>query len=250
MSPDTTLIILALAFMAGLSTLIGVALALILGENNRAISIGMGFSAGIMLCISFIDLIPEALAISSSIHVWYAIILGVVLLAMLHYIIPHIHLFDEINIGPYTKPGLFHTALLVAIGLILHDLPEGFAMANAYVSSPNLGILVAISILLHNIPEQFAIALPAVQTHKPWFLFATAFLASLAEPVGAILGISMLYISPEMHAILLGFAAGAMIYVSLHELLPIARQYAGIRWSWLGILSSLFIYALLHYALV
>lgn len=243
-------IILFLSALAGLSTLIGVGLALLIGRNDRAVSLGMGFSAGLMVCMSLLDLIPEALSLGTPSIVWSSALAGAGLIALLHYVIPHIHLQAEVDVGPYATKTPIHTSLLVAVGLVLHDFPEGFAMASAYLSSPHLGVLVAIVIMLHNIPEQFAIAMPAVKTRNRRFLYGTAFLAALAEPAGAIFGLVVTSIVPALHAVLLAFAAGAMLYVSLHELLPLARRFAGLRWVVWGIIVSLILYALLHQLLI
>lgn len=246
MDLNSAAIILSLSTLAGLATLIGVGLALLIGRNEHAVSLGMGFSAGIMVCMSLLDLLPGALALTSPIMVWTTALAGAGLIALLHYVIPHIHLQAEVDVGPYPTKTPLHTSLLVAAGLVLHDFPEGFAMASAYHSSPRLGVMVAFVILLHNIPEQFAIAMPAVKTRNKRFLFGTAFVAALAEPLGALLGILIVNIEPGLHAGLLSFAAGAMIYVSLHELLPMARRYAGLGWVGLGIMLGLFLYALMH----
>lgn len=80
-------------------------------------------------------------------------------MASLHVIIPHTHLVEE---SGRIDARMLESAYLVAFGLILHDFPEGFAMANSYVASPSSGVLVALAIALHNIPEEFAMAAPAV----------------------------------------------------------------------------------------
>lgn len=246
MDSQTALIILALASLAGLATLLGVGLALWLGRNERAISLGMGLSAGLMVCMSLLDLLPGAMAYATATTVWAAALLGAGAIAILHYVIPHIHLQEELAIGPYKSRSMLHASLLVAFGLVLHDFPEGMALANAYVASPKLGLLVAIAILLHNIPEQFAIAMPAVKTGRKRLLFIMAFVAGLAEPLGALLGIILINLEPGWHAAMMALAAGAMIYVSFHELLPLARRFAAPVWVLSGILLGVLLYLLIQ----
>ena len=148
---STYIAVLLLAFLSVLTTLLGVTLAIYVGKNERAITIGIGFSAGIMLLISFFELIPEAIDKTNITTTSVACILGVLVVAVLHWLIPHTHLIEEK--GAFNQTAL-KSAYLVAFGLILHDVPEGFAMANSYIASPSLGILVALAIAIHNIPEK------------------------------------------------------------------------------------------------
>ncbi|WP_235373005.1 ZIP family metal transporter [Solemya velum gill symbiont] len=143
------------------------------------------------------------------------------------------------------RPNLLRTAYLVAFGLILHDVPEGFAMANSYIASPSLGILMAIAIAIHNVPEEFAMAVPIVAVKKRRFLYTAAFLSGLAEPVGAIIGLVAVHFHPALNSFFMAFAAGAMIFVSIHELLPMARRYHKIHLFVLGSVISVFVYMLL-----
>ena len=154
--------IILLSLLSGITTLIGVILAYFIKKNVKLICAGIGFSAGIMLFISFLELLPEAAKATSLFSAFLALILGILFIASLNFIIPHTHFVKE-------KGKLnwhLRVAYLVAFGLILHDFPEGFAMANSYILAPRLGLLVALSIAIHNIPEEFAMAIPLVLTKK------------------------------------------------------------------------------------
>jgi ZIP family zinc transporter len=140
---------------------------------------------------------------------------------------------------------LIHSAYLVAFGLILHDVPEGFAMANAYVAAPKLGVLVAVGIALHNLPEEFAMAAPLVMLRSRRALYGAAVLSAMAEPVGAVIGLVALGIMPALNAHFLAFAAGAMLFVSIHELVPMAKRYHHPGLFMWGMLLSAVVYALL-----
>ena len=234
--------VLLLAFLSVLTTLLGVALAIYIGKNERAIAIGIGFSAGIMLLISFFELVPEAVSEIGMGTALVAVTLGMLIIAALHWIIPHTHLVEEK--GAFSQT-LLKTAYLVAFGLILHDVPEGFAMANSYIASPSLGVLVALAIAIHNIPEEFAMAVPIVMVKKRRFLYTAAFLSGLAEPLGAVIGLVAVHFHPALNPLFMAFAAGAMIFVSVHELLPMARSPPKRLGLSLGIIISVFIYTLL-----
>ena len=133
--------------------------------------------------------------------------------AALHWIIPHTHLVEE--------PGIFNSALLrtaylVAFGLILHDVPEGFAMA-----------------------------VPIVKLRRRHFLYTAAFLSGLAEPLGAAIGLVAVQVNPGLNPLFMAFAAGAMIFVSAHELLPMAQRYGNTALFVTGGIASVFVYVVL-----
>ena len=232
-----------LALLSGMTTLIGVALAIHSTKSPRSIAFGIGFSTGIMLLVSFFELLPAAITTSNLRQALIALMSGACFLAALHWLIPHTHLFKE-N-GKFINVRLIRSAYLVAFGLILHDIPEGFAMANSFLTSPSLGFFVAAAIALHNIPEEFAIAVPAVTLHNKQFLYKTAFISGLAEPAGAALGLYAAYLSAALVPFFLGFAAGAMIFVSLHELVPMAKRYCHIHIFVLGITVSILVHVML-----
>ncbi|MFP3874516.1 MAG: ZIP family metal transporter [Thiohalophilus sp.] len=242
LSSITYIAVLLLAFLLVFTTLLGVTLAIYVGKNDRAIAVGIGFSAGIMLVVSFLELIPGSMVGAGLESALVAFVLGVVIITGLHWLIPHTHLVDEQ--GPFPA-GLLRTAYLVVFGLILHDVPEGFAMANAYIASPSLGVLVALAIALHNIPEEFAMAVPIVMIRRKRFLYLAAFLSGLAEPLGAIIGLVAAHFHPMLNPLFMAFAAGAMVFISVHELLPMARRYQQTRLFALGALLSVLVYAVL-----
>jgi ZIP family zinc transporter len=218
----TSAAVLLLSLLSCGTVLAGVALALRLRENARALAAGIGFSVGIMVLISMFELFPEsagAIGFGATLGMAGA---GAALAWMAHAVIPHTHLVRESGIADLA---LVRAAYLVAFGLILHDVPEGFAMANAYVASPALGVLVAVAIALHNVPEEFAMAVPLVMLRRKGSLYGAAVLSALAEPVGAVIGLVAVGIAPSLNGHFLALAAGAMLFVSLHELLPMAQRY-------------------------
>jgi len=235
-------VIILLSLMSCLTVGLGVALAHWLRENARALATGIGFSAGIMIVISAWELIPESIGAMGVVRTLGSTAAGAVLVWSAHLVIPHTHLFQEKGIAERT---LLRSAYLVAFGLILHDVPEGFAMANSYVASPALGVLVALAIALHNVPEEFAMAVPLVMLRSKASLLGAAILSALAEPLGAIIGLAAVGMAPSLNAHFLAFAAGAMLFVSIHELVPMAKRYRHLAFFFWGIVLSLLVYALL-----
>jgi len=242
MLSTTYLAVILLASLSIISTIIGVALAIYFKKSIKGIVIGIGFSAGIMLLISFFELIPESFVAAGIFKTLIALFLGVLLIYILNLIIPHTHLFRE---KAQTNSHLLKTAYLVAFGLILHDFPEGFAMASSYIHSPSLGLLIALAIAIHNIPEEFAMAVPILLTKKKKLLFKAAFLSAIAEPAGAIIGLIAVGFLPGLNPLFMAFAAGAMIFISIHELLPMAHKYKRTSLFILGIVLSMIVYLLL-----
>lgn len=237
------LAVILLSCLSILTTLAGVMLALKFRDSKRGIAIGIGFSAGIMLVISFAELLPAAAIEAGTLTTIMTATLGGVLLFGLHWVVPHKHLVEEHDgIGG----GALRSAYLVVFGLILHDFPEGFAMANSYIASPSLGILVALAIAIHNLPEEFAMAVPAVLMKRKRFLYGSAVVSALAEPLGAILGLFFVGIAPALNPLLMAFAAGAMIFVSIHELIPMAKRHGNLPLFGVGLVLSVVMYLILN----
>ncbi len=241
MIPTTYIAIILLSFLSVITTLIGVGLALCFKKSDKGIAIGIGFSAGIMLVISFLELLPEAINTAGFIPSLISLIFGILLIFSLNFIIPHFHYHKEKGKLSWQVK----TAYLVALGLILHDFPEGFAMANSYIYNPSLGILVAVSIAIHNIPEEFAMAVPLILAKKKKALISLAILSGLAEPFGAVLGLFAVSIAPTLNPLFMAFAAGAMIFISVHELYPMAQKYKKLNDFALGIILSILTYFVL-----
>lgn len=241
MSPNVIIILLAIA--SGLTSLAGVVFAFFFERRVRCIVAGMGFSTGLMLMISVFELIPESLlasGLSMTLGITFA---GAIFLGVLDYVIPHTEL---IRAKGRLNGYLVKAAYLVAFGLMLHDIPEGFAMASSYAYRAGLGLFIAISIAAHNFAEGFAMAIPLVITQEKSFLVKLALMSALAEPFGAVLGIAAASLVPGLTPLMMAFAAGAMIYVSVHELMPLAQRYGRIWVFLVGMGFSVVIYLLMH----
>ncbi len=257
MFPDQYLAAFTLTLLAGLSTSIGALIAFIpSARSDRFLSLGLGFSAGVMIYISFVEILPESqkafATLSGSVPAGEAWGLGIFfagigLSALIDRFIP-----DEINPHelrsqnelralehPSRHPAsLKRVGIFTAIAIAVHNFPEGFATFVSSIENPTLGVMIAVAIAIHNIPEGMAVALPmykATGSRKEAFWYAT--LSGIAEPVGAVAGYFLLL--PLMGEASLGITyalvAGIMIYVSFDELLPSARVYGNAHTSILGL---------------
>lgn len=244
--PSAYVAVLLLSLLSCVTTCVGVLLAFVIRENASAIAVGIGFSAGIMLLVSGVELLPEVNSKVGPAASAVAVLLGAAVLWLGNFVVPHTHLIREHGLA---DTRLVRSVYLVVGGLILHDVPEGFAMANAYIASPSLGVLVALAIALHNLPEELAMAVPAMAMRSKRFLFGAAVLSALAEPVGAIIGLLAIGAEPSLNAYFMGFAAGAMIFVSLHELMPMAQRYGRIGWFCAGLALSVIVHRLLTFVI-
>lgn len=118
-------------------------------------------------------------------------------------------------------------------------------MANSYIASPSMGVLVAVAIAIHNLPEEFAMAVPAALLKRKRFLYGSALVSALAEPVGAVAGLISVDLMPALNPHFMAFAAGAMIFVSVHELEPMARRYGRLPLFGIGLALSVVVYLVL-----
>jgi ZIP family zinc transporter len=242
MSSEIVTAVLLLSTLSFVTTAAGVAVALWLRSSDRIIAAGIGFSVGIMVLIALFELLPAALADAGWAVMLLAVAAGAAVIAMAHRLIPHRHLVTE---SAEVDPAMIRSAYLVVLGLVLHDLPEGFAMANAYVAAPTTGFVTAIAIALHNLPEEFAMAAPVVAISRPRALFGAALLSAAAEPMGAMIGLVAVGVSPSFNGAFLALAAGAMLFVSVHELLPMARRHGHRAHFAAGAAASALVYGLL-----
>ncbi len=258
-----------LTLFAGLSTSIGAVLAFFSsGKNYIILSIGMGFSAGVMIYISFVEILSksklsfmqfysnEIIGESLAVVSFFA---GIALSALIDRLIPkdvnpHEMKSDKelLELKPQEKHRdnnffLKRTGIFVAIAIAIHNFPEGFATFMSSLDSISIGASIAFAIAIHNIPEGMAVSLPiyhATGNKKNAFWYAT--LSGLAEPLGALVGFFLLFpfMGPVMLGTAFGVVAGIMIYISFDELLPAARVYGNAHTTIGGIILGMFVMAI------
>lgn len=232
--------IILLASLAGLATLIGVIFGSFFRKTNKNIIFSASFSAGLMILISVFELIPTALKnadIKSSIF-W--VFSGVVIIWLANKFIPHLHSIKEIK--SCKDKCLMRMSYLVAIGIVLHDFPEGFTIPSSFSYSDSLGWAVVLAIFFHNIPEGYILTMSQSKSNNNNFSLKASFYSVLATFSGAILGIGLLAKFESLDSVFLSLAAGAMLFIALHELLPESFRYNDLKTFFRGISTAVFLY--------
>lgn len=249
-----------LTLFAGLSTGIGSALAFFTKQTNtRFLSLALGFSAGVMIYVSFVEIFAKARAelaieLGSRGGFWIttaAFFGGIAVIAIIDKLIPtvdnphEIRFVEEID-QVKKQEKLKRMGLFTALAIAIHNFPEGLATFTAALTEPGLGIAIAVAIAIHNIPEGIAVSIPIYYaTGKRKKAFWYSFASGLAEPVGALVGylILMPFMGPMVFGILFAGVAGIMVFISLDELLPSAQEYGEHHLSIYGLIAGMAIMA-------
>ena len=246
---------LALAFIlttiAGLSTGIGSAIAYFIKKPKmKYLCFSLGLSAGIMLYVSFVELIPDAFEGIGEIWGVYAFFAGMIAIGIIDMLIPDFenpHHYTQIDKNnPKVDKKLMRVGLFTALAVAIHNFPEGLATFSSTLVTVELGVLITIAIAIHNIPEGISVSMPiyyATGDKKKAFFYS--FLSGFSEPLGAVVGflILMPFLSEWLLSFLLAFVAGIMVYISADELLPSAHKYGHGHCAILGLILGMFIMA-------
>jgi ZIP family zinc transporter len=226
---------LVLTTLAGLSTGIGSAIAYFIKKPKVIyLSLSLGFSAGVMVYVSFIELLPDAMENIGHIFGVIAFFIGILVIGMIDFFIPddtNPHHFNKLfnnKKGTSVDSRLLRTGMFTALAIAIHNFPEGLATFGTTITNVKLGLVIAIAIAIHNIPEGISISMPIYYaTNNKNKAFWYSFLSGVAEPVGAIIGFIVLlpFLSDFILSALLAFVAGIMVYISIDELLPMAHEY-------------------------
>ncbi len=250
-----------LTLFAGLSTGIGSALAFFTKKTNtKFLSVSLGFSAGVMIYVSFVEILAKANSSLSEFMGdvkggWVTIASffgGILFIALIDKLIPSVENPHEIkkveDMGKKNSDSkLMRMGLFTALAIGIHNFPEGLATFIAALDDLELGIAIAVAIAIHNIPEGIAVSVPVYfATGSRKKAFALSFLSGLAEPIGAIVGYLLLmpFMNDMVFGILFASVAGIMVFISLDELLPAAREYGEHHLSIYGLLAGMAVMAL------
>ncbi|MFA4946484.1 MAG: ZIP family metal transporter [Candidatus Micrarchaeia archaeon] len=229
--------VLLLSLAAGLATGLGGALAVLRTPGKKSMGVTLGFAAGIMLGLAFLELIPEARALGGFTVAVTGFAVGAAIMLLLDAGLPHIRF--RVKEESVFDIKLYKTSLLIAIGIALHNLPEGIAVGAGYAHAPSFGLMVAAIIALHNIPEGMIIAMPCCASgSSKRKSFKLALLSGLAEPFGAVLAFVLLDTVRGAVPFALAFAAGVMTFITLDELLPCAHAQGHSHLTGIGLIGG------------
>lgn len=267
----------ALTMFAGLSTGVGSFLAFFTKKSNtKFLAISLGFSAGVMIYVSMIEIFAKAQAtlvtsLGQDKGAWVTVIAffgGMLLIGIIDKLVPssenphELHSVEELNEAhPETghhaeqierrkealkNKKLLRMGIFTALAIAIHNFPEGLATFIAAMQEPEIAIPIAAAIAIHNIPEGVAVSVPiyyATGSKKKAFFYS--FLSGLAEPVGALVGylILMPFMSETLMGVVFALVAGIMVFISLDELLPSAQEYGEHHLSIYGLVAGMVVMA-------
>lgn len=267
-----TLTALGLTLFAGLSTGIGALVVLKPGKPNlKLLSFGLGFSGGVMIYVSLVELLPESVhllgqSLEGKPGEWLAIgcfFGGIAFSAIIDKLVPEpdnpheaVPVADMITAGRASSDDGFPDAskrsklsrlgLFTALAIAVHNFPEGMATFASSMADTSLGLSIAIAVAIHNIPEGIAVAVPvyfATGSRKKAFLYS--FTSGLAEPIGAVLVwlVLMPFMGNTLVGVMLAAVSGVMVFISFDELLPTAREYGQGHTTIVGIILGMAVMA-------
>ena len=253
-----------LTLFAGLSTGIGGAIAFFAKRTNtRFLAAALGFSAGVMIYVSFVEILPKAfeslegvldgdMAALAGVLGFFGgmLVIGVIDRLVPSFENPHeLHAVEELRDEKrkaIDRKSLHRMGIMSALAIAIHNFPEGLVTFMAAMKDPALGVTIAIAIAIHNIPEGIAVSVPlyyATGSRKKAFWYS--FLTGLAEPVGAVVGFFILraLMGDAVFGIVFASVAGIMVFISLDQLLPTAERYGEHHLCMYGVVAGMTVMA-------
>ena len=253
---------LGLTTLVGLSMGLGSLLSFIVDETNkRFLALSLSFSAGIMIYVSFMAILPEGMELIESYTGQHSSLIaltgffgGMLITALMEKLVHkfggHIHGHhhgEHKNVEEHDDEHLSKLGLMSAVAIAIHNLPEGLALFTAGLKDITMAVPIAAAIVLHNIPLSIAISVPIYHsTGSKKKAFTYSLLVGLCQPLGAIIGYALLsrFFNDLVFGVLFSVVAGVMIFVSLDELLPSAQKYEDHHISVYGAIAGMIVMAL------
>ncbi len=255
MDQQTVITAFILTLIAGLSTGIGSLIALLAKRTNKKfLCFSLGLSAGVMIYVSFMEMMPTAkeeliASFGEKMGVLYLLLAflgGIILVTLIDFIVPEsgnpheIHGVEEMN----KKDPLHRVGFVVALSIAIHNFPEGVATFTSALGGMDIAIPITVAIAIHNIPEGIAVSVPiyhATGSRKKAFRYS--FLSGLAEPIGALIAYFFLmpYWTSAINGVILAAVSGIMVFISLDELLPTSEKYGEHHISISGLVAGMIV---------
>ena len=238
---------LLLSFLAGIFTVIGSLITFLIKDLKRShLQFSLGLSSGVMIYVSFIELLSTAIKNIGAVKANIAFFGGIALFMLIDFLTPHEYIEERIKVDTHDRK-LMKTGILITLGIAIHNFPEGLAVFMSSLVSIKLGVMLAVAIALHNIPEGLAVAMPIFYATKSkakacWY----SFLSGFAEPVGAVIGLLILapFLTPTILYFCLALVAGIMVFISFDELLPLSCETGSYHFGISGIIIGMLIMAI------
>lgn len=255
MFEDATTRALILSFFAGMSTLLGAVIIFFTNKKNeKLVTISLGFAGGVMLSVSFSDLLPNATLLlieysNEKIAVVLSVIFllgGVLFASLLDRFVPHEP--EPVGDGKIHE-NLFKVGFVSMLAIGLHNFPEGIATFMAGYEDLTLGTSIALAITMHNIPEGISVAIPIYfATGSKGKALKYTFLSGIAEPIGALLAFLILrpFINNLTLGMIFGIISGVMLYIAIEELLPSSKQYGYSKEALISTFAGIILMPLTH----
>lgn len=260
------LLALGLTLFAGLATGIGSLIAFFTHRTNKKfLSIALGFSAGVMIYVSLVEIFVKAKDVLVGEHgektgYWLTLVGffgGMLLIALIDRFIPkgnnphEVKSVEDVQVAQMQQSDveadrLMKMGLFTALAIAIHNFPEGIATFMSVIQDPSVGVAVAIAVAIHNIPEGIAVAIPIFYaTGKRMKAFKWSFASGLSEPLGALIAFLVLmpFLTDTMFGIVFAGVAGIMIFISIDELLPAAKKYDEAHSSIYGLVAGMAVMA-------
>lgn len=252
MNLEQMLIPLLLTFLAGISTGIGSLISFFIKDFKKSyLYFSLGLSAGVMIYVSFTELLSVSVREIGFLYANLAFFAGIVFIMLIDFLVPHEYIEEHVKTDKKNKR-LMTAGIFTALGIAIHNFPEGLAVFVSSMSSISLGIPLAFAIAIHNIPEGIAVAMPIYYATKSkakafWY----SFLSGIAEPIGALIGALILlpFISETILSLTLAFVGGIMVFISFDELLPLTFKDEENHISVFGLIIGMAIMAISLYLL-
>jgi len=235
---------LFLSVVAGAATMLGGGIAFLMKKpSSKILSVSLGFSAGVMIAVSFLELLPCGIGGVGFLNANVLFFAGIIFIFILDILVPHEYIAERFSCN---DPHLMRIGLFTALGIAIHNFPEGFAVFSASMHSLHTGVLIALAIIIHNIPEGISVSVPVFcATHSKRKALYYSFLSGMLEPVGALIAAVVLlpFLSQTLICSVLAFVAGVMVYISFDELLPAAHRYGHEHMVTGGIIAGMIVMA-------
>ncbi len=213
----------------------------------KFLTLSLGFSAGVMIFVSFVELLAQSIKMIGSPYAYLAFFAGMGVTFFIDNIVPHDYMAEHNKDELMCKRNnLCRTGFFIALGITIHNFPEGLAVFAGSLTNIKIGIAIAVAVALHNIPEGIAVSVPiytATRSRRKAFLWSA--LSGLTEPLGALIAALFLmpFLSNSLIGVTLAVVAGIMMFISMDELVPVSRSYGEEHLSIVGLMAGMILMA-------